>query len=131
MDAQTQQLMRKVPSVDALLKAPELEPLAAEYGRGLVADSIRRLKLREGTDRPTPVPPGEPVSVRIPLPPLAWTFCAGHRIRLVISGSNHPRFERNSHTGADRFDEVAAVPAEITLHAGGDADARLVLPVRT
>lgn len=41
MDAQTQQLMRKVPSVDALLRDPELEPLAAEYGRGLVADSIR------------------------------------------------------------------------------------------
>ncbi len=41
MDTQTQQLMRKVPSVDALLRAPELEPLAAEYGRGLVADSIR------------------------------------------------------------------------------------------
>ena len=41
MDAQTQQLMRKVPSVDVLLRAPELETLVAEYGRGLVADSIR------------------------------------------------------------------------------------------
>ena len=41
MDAQTQQLMRKVPSVDVLLRDPELETLVAEYGRGLVADSIR------------------------------------------------------------------------------------------
>ncbi len=41
MDAQTQQLMRKVPSVDALLRVPELEALVAAYGHGLVADSIR------------------------------------------------------------------------------------------
>jgi len=41
MDAQTQQLMRKVPSVDAILKEPELEALAAQYGRRPVADAVR------------------------------------------------------------------------------------------
>ena len=41
MDAQTQQLMRRVPSVDAVLKEPELEALAAEYGRKPVADAVR------------------------------------------------------------------------------------------
>jgi L-seryl-tRNA(Ser) seleniumtransferase len=41
MDAQVQQLMRKVPSVDAVLKEPELEALAAEYGRRPAADAVR------------------------------------------------------------------------------------------
>lgn len=41
MDAQTQQLMRRVPSVDSVLREPELERLAAEHGRKLVADSVR------------------------------------------------------------------------------------------
>jgi L-seryl-tRNA(Ser) seleniumtransferase len=41
MDVQTQQLMRRVPSVDAILKEPELEALAAEYGRKPVADAVR------------------------------------------------------------------------------------------
>jgi L-seryl-tRNA(Ser) seleniumtransferase len=41
MDAQTQQLMRKVPSVDAVLQEPELAALAAEYGRKPVADAVR------------------------------------------------------------------------------------------
>ena len=41
MDAQTQQLMRRVPSVDAVLREPELEALAAEHGHKLVADSVR------------------------------------------------------------------------------------------
>jgi L-seryl-tRNA(Ser) seleniumtransferase len=36
-----QQLMRKVPSVDAVLREPELEALAAEHGRKLVADAVR------------------------------------------------------------------------------------------
>ena len=41
MDAQTQQLMRRVPSVDAILKEPELEILAAKFGRRPVADAVR------------------------------------------------------------------------------------------
>ncbi len=41
MDAQTQQLMRRVPSVDSVLREPELETLAAQHGRKLVADSVR------------------------------------------------------------------------------------------
>jgi L-seryl-tRNA(Ser) seleniumtransferase len=38
-----QQLMRKVPSVDAVLREPELEALAAEHGRKLVADAVREV----------------------------------------------------------------------------------------
>lgn len=41
MDAQTQQLMRRVPSVDSVLREPELETLAAQHGRKLVVDSVR------------------------------------------------------------------------------------------
>jgi L-seryl-tRNA(Ser) seleniumtransferase len=41
MDAQTQQLMRRVPSVDSVLREPELETLAVEHGRKLVADTVR------------------------------------------------------------------------------------------
>ena len=41
MDAQIQQLMRRVPSVDAVLKEPPLEALAAEHGRKPVADAVR------------------------------------------------------------------------------------------
>ncbi len=49
MDAQTQQIMRRVPSVDSILRDPELETLAAEHGRKLAADSVREAveELRE------------------------------------------------------------------------------------
>lgn len=41
MDAQTQQMMRRVPSVDWVLREPELETLAVEHGHTLVADCVR------------------------------------------------------------------------------------------
>ncbi|MEN6333987.1 MAG: L-seryl-tRNA(Sec) selenium transferase [Phycisphaerales bacterium] len=41
MDPQTQQIMRRVPSVDSVLREPELESLAARHGRKLAADSVR------------------------------------------------------------------------------------------
>lgn len=41
MDAQTQQLMRRVPSVDSVLREPELQTLAVEHGHALAADCIR------------------------------------------------------------------------------------------
>ncbi len=46
---------------------------------------------REGHDRVVPLPPGRPVRLSIPLWPLANQFKAGHRVRLVVAGSDAPR----------------------------------------
>ena len=43
MTRSNQQILRKLPSVDALLKDPELESCAAELGRQVVVNSIRRV----------------------------------------------------------------------------------------
>ncbi len=102
-----------------------------EDGRSmLLADSIRRAKLRGGTDRPMPVTPGLPFEITVTLPPLAQTFLPGHRIRISVAGSNWPRYERNAHTGADHFDGGEAFPAQITLRFGTGSPARLVLPIK-
>ncbi|MHC4726983.1 MAG: L-seryl-tRNA(Sec) selenium transferase [Planctomycetota bacterium] len=42
MDKHNEKLLRKLPSVDVLLKDPDLEKSIAEVGRKVVADSIRR-----------------------------------------------------------------------------------------
>ena len=41
MEKQNEQLLRKLPSVDGLLKDPDLDSFVAEVGRKVVADSIR------------------------------------------------------------------------------------------
>ena len=43
--------------------------------------------------------PGEPTVFSIDLWDLAHTFLPGHRLRLEISSSNFPRFDRNTNTG--------------------------------
>jgi uncharacterized protein len=95
----------------------------------LLGDSIRRAKLRGSTARPMPITPGLPFEITVTLPPLAQTFLPGHRIRVLVAGSNHPRYERNPHTGADHFDDGEAFPARIELRFGEGSTATLRLPV--
>ena len=58
-------------------------------------------------------------------------FRPGHRIRLEVSSSNFPRYDRNSNTGGVIADESAsevAVAVNRVLH-GPDYPSRLTLPV--
>lgn len=63
-----------------------------------VVDGIKRLRYRVSTELPTFVPPGEVVKVAIDLGPTSYVFEAGSRIRLEVSSSNFPRFDRNPNT---------------------------------
>lgn len=65
-------------------------------------------------------------TVRIELDPVAWTFPAGSRIRVLIAGGSHPRFLRNLGTGEPVTTATAFATAKHTVHLG-DAT-RLVLP---
>ena len=46
----------------------------------------------------------------------ANTFKKGHRVRLEVSSSNFPRYERNLNTGGNNFDESKAVVARNSVH---------------
>ncbi len=69
------------------------------YARNL-CDGIVRARYRHGADQPEPVNPGEPVEYTVAVGPTSNVFLAGHRIRLEISSSNFPRYDRNPNTGA-------------------------------
>jgi uncharacterized protein len=43
-------------------------------------------------------------------------FEPGHRIRIEISSSNFPRFDRNMNTGGNNFDETKALVANNAVH---------------
>jgi putative CocE/NonD family hydrolase len=65
-----------------------------------LADGIVRARYRESPrSRAAPLEPGAPTRFAIDLWDLAHTFLAGHRIRVEISSSNFPRFDRNTNTG--------------------------------
>ena len=94
-----------------------------------VVDGIRRVPAAspdgKGAGR------GEPVEVEIVLGDTAYLFSRGHRLRLDISSSNYPRFDRNPGTGSP----PGSTPAEDyrTAHQrlvlGPESPARLTLPM--
>lgn len=69
--------------------------------------------------------------LRIDLVATSNLFAAGHRIRLEVSSSNFPRFDRNSNTGGTIAEEAeeALRPATNRVHHSGSHPSRLVLPV--
>ena len=71
-------------------------------GRAIpLTDGVVRLALREGITTRAEVRPGEVYRVEIDLWSTANAFLPGHRLRLDVTSSNFPRWERNLNTGAD------------------------------
>jgi predicted acyl esterase len=56
-------------------------------------------------------------------------FAAGHQIRIEVSSSNFPHFERNLNTGGNNFDEKDPLVAHNVIHHGAQYPSAIVLPV--
>jgi putative CocE/NonD family hydrolase len=68
------------------------------YARNLT-DGILRLRYRESLEKPEPARPGRVYRIVIDAGVTSNEFLKGHRIRVEISSSNFPRFDRNPNTG--------------------------------
>jgi putative CocE/NonD family hydrolase len=69
-------------------------------GRALnVVDGVVRARLSDSDSEERPLEPGVPHRFEIEVGPTAQRFVAGHRIRLDIASSNHPRFDVNPGNG--------------------------------
>jgi len=64
-----------------------------------LTDGIIRARYRESMSNPTLLEPGKAYRYDIDLWATSNVFKAGHRIRVEISSSNFPRFDRNTNTG--------------------------------
>jgi putative CocE/NonD family hydrolase len=56
-------------------------------------------------------------------------FLKGHRIRVEVSSSNFPRFDRNLNTGKSAADSAEIVKATNTVLHDADHPSAIVLPV--
>ena len=80
-------------------------------------ETIQRMRWREGYDR-EPVWMEKGKVARVTLGPLNTSnyFKPGHRIRIEVSSSNFPRFDRNLNTGGDNVSESEGVVAHNAVH---------------
>ncbi len=88
-----------------------------------------RLRYRNGLDHVELAKAGEVYQLGIDAGVTSNVFLAGHKIRVEISSSNFPRFDRNPNTGRPIADEVEFRKAVQTVHHGGLMKSALVLPV--
>jgi putative CocE/NonD family hydrolase len=98
------------------------------YARYLT-DGIVRARYRDTTDRAEPVTRGRVYKYTLDLWATSNLFKAGHRVRLYVSSSNFPRFNRNHNTGEASAAAARAVKAEQTVYHDASRPSSVMLPV--
>ncbi len=91
-------------------------------------EGVLRMRYREDLRRPVWMEAGEVYEIRLDLEATANYFGEGHRIRLEVSSSNFPRWDRNLNTGGNNYDEVEGVPARNTVHHSAEYPSHVLLP---
>jgi putative CocE/NonD family hydrolase len=94
-----------------------------------LADGILRTRYRESLEKPEPIAPGEVYRLKIDGGVTSNVFRAGHRIRIEISSSNFPRFDRNPNTGAMVADEKQSRVALQIVYHDRERHSYVLLPV--
>jgi uncharacterized protein len=99
---------------DFTVKVIDVYPDGRAYN---LDESIQRMRYRDGYDKPPVwIDPGK--VYKVVLQPLTTSnyFEAGHRLRIEVSSSNFPRFDRNLNTGGNNYDESKGVIAHNVVH---------------
>jgi len=114
------------PDTDWTAKLVDVSPCG--YARNLT-DGILRARFRTSMREGTPIMPGDVIEYEIDLWSTSNTFLPGHRIRLEVSSSNFPRFDRNPNTGELPGRSAEMVSALQTVFHSSEYPSRLILPV--
>jgi putative CocE/NonD family hydrolase len=101
-------------------------------GRAMIlTDGILRARYRDSFEEPKHLVSGEVYEFTIDLWATANVFLPGHRLRLEVSSSNFPKFNRNSNTGGDIAKETAEQykSAQNKVYHDAVHASRLILPI--
>ena len=114
------------PDTDFVVKLMDVWPdgFVQELCYGIV-----RARYRESFASPSLIEPGRAYEYTIQVNPTSNLFRRGHRIRLDVSSSDFPNFDRNHNTGGDDYFESTLVTARQTVYHDRERPSRVVLPV--
>ncbi|MEU9331240.1 CocE/NonD family hydrolase [Streptomyces canus] len=96
-----------------------------------LCDGILRARYRGGLATEELMEPGTVYEITVDMTATSNVFLPGHRIRVDVSSSNFPRYDRNTNTGGviARESEEQMIPAVNHIHHGPNHPSRLVLPI--
>ena len=112
---------------DFTVKVIDVDPDGRVYN---LDESIQRMRYRDGYDKPLVWMQPDKVYA-VTLQPLTTSnyFAPGHRLRIEVSSSNFPRFDRNLNTGGRNFDESKGVVAHNRVHHSTQYPSKVVVTV--
>ena len=94
-----------------------------------LCEGILRARYRDSRESPTLLTPGQVYPLTIDLWATSNVFKAGHRIRLEVSSSNFPRFDRNLNTGEPAATSERMATATNTILHDSEHPSALLLPL--
>ena len=95
----------------------------------IICEGLLRARFRESIETPSLIEPGRVYELTIDMWETSNMFKSGHRIRLEVSSSNHPRFDRNLNTGNHPATDTEMRVAQQTIHHDSARPSHLTLPV--
>jgi uncharacterized protein len=98
---------------DFTVKVIDVAPDGTAYN---LDETIQRVRYREGYGKQVMMQPGKVYKVALSPMNTSNYFEAGHKIRIEVSSSNFPRFDRNLNTGGHNFDETETLVAHNAVH---------------
>ncbi|HEX3876468.1 MAG TPA: CocE/NonD family hydrolase [Bryobacteraceae bacterium] len=112
---------------DFTVKLIDVYPDGTAYN---LDETIQRARYREGYDRSV-VWMEKGKVYKIALQPMNTSnyFAAGHKVRVEVSSSNFPRFDRNMNTGGNNYDETKGVVAHNSIHHSSQYASKVTLTV--
>jgi putative CocE/NonD family hydrolase len=118
--------MSTAPDTDWVVKLCDVAPDGFSM---LLTDGILRARYRESPERPALMTPNQVYRFEIDVWSTANVFRKGHRIRVVVTSSNFPRFDRNLNTGGPYGREAVGRVAVNTVFHDGVRPSHVILPV--
>jgi hypothetical protein len=94
-----------------------------------ICDGIMRARYRQSPGNPELIQPGKIYRYEIDLWVTSNVFLSGHKLRVEISSSNFPRFDRNPNTGADFGKSAEIIKATQTIYHDMEHPSHILLPV--
>jgi len=112
---------------DFTVKVIDVYPDGKAYN---LDETIQRVRYRDGYDKPIAMmEPGKIYKVTLQPMTTSNFFPAGHRLRIEVSSSNFPRFDRNLNTGGNNYDEATGVVAHNAVHHSQQYPSQITISV--
>ncbi len=111
---------------DLTIKLIDVAPDGTAYN---LDETIQRVRYREGYDKEVFMEKDKVYKVEMTPMSTSNVFLPGHRVRIEVSSSNFPRFDRNLNTGGDNVTETEGVVARNVIHHSAKYPSVVRLPL--